>query len=82
MLTSHELAKQRMLALANLKIGDRVKKVTGDYQITGEVRSIFTTSAGATRVAVEHKAEGGGSFLHIYSLHNLELCKEKKEEVQ
>lgn len=53
-------------------IGDRVKKVTGDYQIAGEVRSVFTKASGETRLVVEHNAEGGGSFLHIYGPANLE----------
>lgn len=53
-------------------IGDRVKKVTGDYQIAGEVRSVFTKANGEARLVVEHNAEGGGSFLHIYGPANLE----------
>lgn len=53
--------------------GDKVKKVTGDYKIKGEVRAVFTMVNGAVRVVVEHKAEGGGSFLHIYSEGNLEM---------
>ena len=61
-------------------IGDYVKKVTGEYQIYGEVRSVFQKQDGATRLVVEHKAEGGGSFLHIYGPNNLELI-EKKDKV-
>lgn len=59
----------------SFKIGDKVIKVTGDYRIGGEVRSVFTMANGAVRYVVEHKAEGGGSFLHIYAAHNLELAK-------
>lgn len=55
------------------KIGDRVEKHTGDYRAKGEIRGIFTMSSGAIRYVVEHKAEGGGSFCHIYSAANLRL---------
>ena len=55
-------------------VGDYVKKVTGEYQIYGEVRSVFQKQDGATRLVVEHKAEGGGSFLHIYGPNNLVLA--------
>lgn len=59
----------------SFNIGDKVTKCTGDYRISGEVRSVFTMANGAVRYVVEHKAEGGGSFLHIYGAHNLELAK-------
>lgn len=52
--------------------GDRVMKVRGDYHISGEIRSIFTKANGETRIVVEHQAEGGGSFLHIYNPSQLE----------
>jgi hypothetical protein len=52
-------------------VGDRVEKVTGDCQITGEVRAVFKMANEAVRLVVEHRAEGGGSFLHIYSPKNL-----------
>lgn len=54
-------------------VGDYVKKVTGEYQIYGTVVSVFQKLDGATRLVVEHKAEGGGSFLHIYGPNNLVL---------
>lgn len=54
-------------------VGDYVKKVTGEYQIYGTVVSVFQKLDGATRLVVEHKAEGGGSFLHIYGPNNLIL---------
>lgn len=57
--------------MSKFHIGQRVKKVTGDYHITGEVRSIFTKADGGVRLVVEHNAEGGGSFLHIYGEANL-----------
>ena len=55
------------------KVGDQVRKVTGEYHISGEVRSIFAKADGVVRLVVEHRAEGGGSFLHIYSEANLAL---------
>lgn len=55
------------------EINDKVEKVTGDYRIKGIVRSVFTKCNGETRLVVEHNAEGGGSFLHIYGPSNLVL---------
>ena len=57
--------------MGEFKIGDRVEKHTGDYRAKGEIRGVFTMSSGAVRYVVEHKAEGGGSFCHIYSAANL-----------
>ena len=56
-------------------IGQSVKKVTGEYKISGVVRSVFTKSDGAVRIVVEHTVKdehGEGSFLHIYGPSNLE----------
>ena len=61
------------------KIGDCVKKVTGEYQIYGTVVSVFKKIDGATRLVVEHNAEGGGSFLHIYGPNNLALASRGQE---
>lgn len=58
--------------ISQFRIGDNVVKVTGDYRISGTVRAVFTMTNGAIRLVVEHKAEGGGSFLHIYGKANLE----------
>lgn len=55
-----------------LAVGQRVRKVTGEYRVSGEVRSVFTKADGTVRLVVEHTAEGGGSFLHIYGEANLE----------
>lgn len=57
--------------LAAFTIGDQVEKHTGDYHAKGEVRGIFAMKNGAIRYVVEHPAEGGGSFCHIYSEKNL-----------
>jgi hypothetical protein len=61
------------------QIGDYVKKVTGEYNINGVVVSVFQKIDGATRLVVEHKAEGGGSFLHIYGPNNLQLISKYNE---
>jgi hypothetical protein len=60
---------------SEFKVGDLVEKHTGDYRAKGEVRGVFTMSRGAVRYVVEHKAEGGGSFCHIYSAQNLRLLE-------
>jgi hypothetical protein len=52
---------------ASFTVGQQVQKHTGDYQLDGEVRAVFTTRRGTTRYVVEH-APG---FLHIYSETNL-----------
>lgn len=53
-------------------VGTPVMKVTGDYQIEGEVAAFFyTPDTKRLRYVVSHKAEGGGRFLHIYSHANL-----------
>lgn len=57
-------------------IGQQVEKHTGDYRAKGEVRGIFTMTSGAVRYVVEHRAEGGGSFCHIYSAANLRAVEE------
>lgn len=51
--------------------GDPVEKFTGDYTAKGEVVGRFFMKSGAVRYVVEHQAEGGGSFCHIYSGKNL-----------
>ena len=59
--------------------GQRVMKVTGDYKISGVVRSVFTKGDGAVRIVVEHTVRdehGDGSFLHIYGPNNLEPLPE------
>lgn len=53
------------------KIGDRVRKSYGDYHIGGEIRAVFTTSAGKLRYVVDHVPAVPG-LLHIYSESQLE----------
>lgn len=60
--------------MSSFRVGQQVKKVTGDYQISGVVRAVFTKCDGATRIVVEHTVKdehGEGSFLHIYGPSNL-----------
>lgn len=52
-----------------MKVEDKVLKYTGDYQLEGEIRSVFTTKKGKTRYVVEHD----NGILHIYSDANLKL---------
>lgn len=60
------------------EIGDRVKKVTGDYHVTGYVVSAFRTRLLLKlRYVVEISAEGGGSFCHIFAPSNLELIEKR-----
>lgn len=49
------------------EVGDLVRKTSGDYQLDGEVRAVFTTKRGKVRYVVEHEP----GFLHIYSDANL-----------
>lgn len=56
--------------------GDKVLKATGDYHIEGFVVAAFYTYWWRKlRYVVEHRAEGGGSFCHIYAHDNLKLLK-------
>lgn len=56
--------------------GDKVLKATGDYRIEGFVVAAFYTYwLRNLRYVVEHRAEGGGSFLHTYAHKNLVLLK-------
>lgn len=61
--------------MTEFKQGDIVNKVTGEYHIKGVVVAVFQKLDMQTRLVVEHKAEGGGSFLHIYGPNNLELVQ-------
>lgn len=59
-----------------LEEGDYVEKITGDYHIKGYVIGIATTRLTKKPLyVVEHTAEGGGSFSHIYSRSNLALIR-------
>lgn len=57
------------MELSPLKVGDRVEKYTGDYQLEGEIVAKFYTTSNKLRFVVEHKP----GFLHIYSDKNLRL---------
>ena len=50
------------------KVGDKVRKVSGDYQLDGEVRAVFATKRNKIRYVVEHDP----GFLHIYNGAQLE----------
>lgn len=63
---------------ATYAVGERVEKHTGDYQLTGEVRAVFTTKAGKVRYVVEHDP----GFLHIYGDANLRPALAHKEQAE
>lgn len=51
-----------------LKIGDRVKKITGDYKFNGNIVALFTKRDGkSVRVVVEND----DGILHIFSEKNI-----------
>lgn len=52
-------------------IGDRVKKVGGDYDFEGEVVAVFSKRSGVTRVVVEDDR----GVLMIYSEKNLTVIE-------
>ncbi len=57
------------------KVGDKVKKVTGDSHPTGVIVGTAVTKAGKDRFLVELDAIEG--MLHVYSPENLELIEDK-----
>lgn len=52
-----------------MKIGNKVKKVTGDYKFEGIIVAVFEKLDGKIRLVVENQ----DGILHIYSEKNLEL---------
>jgi len=53
-------------------VGEQVEKFTGDYQLPGEIRAVFSLwDGGPVRYVVKHEAKGGGFFCHIYTATNL-----------
>jgi hypothetical protein len=53
------------------KVGDKVKKITGDYAFDGTVVAAFSMLNGAERYVVEHD---DCHMLHIFSDKNLALA--------
>ena len=52
------------------QVGDKVKKITGDYSFDGTVVAAFTMLNSAERYVVEHSE---CHMLHIFSEKNLAL---------
>jgi hypothetical protein len=52
-------------------VGDPIRKPKG-YSFNGEVRSVFTTRSGETRIVAELIGDNGGGMCHIFSLSQLE----------
>lgn len=64
---------------AIFEVDDYVKKVTGEYHVSGYIVAVFRTrTTRALRYVVEIRAEGGGSFLHIYASSNLQLIEKRQ----
>ena len=59
-----------------MKIGDKVKKVGGDYRFDGVIVSSFPKLSGARRLVVEDDR----GVLHIYSEKNLALAEQPLPE--
>lgn len=67
----------------NLYVGQLVKKVTGDFKLSGIVRAVFRDGSGSIRLVVEHTVRDRyreGSFLYIYSPSDLEPLYEGGEK--
>lgn len=60
---------------SDFEIGERVKKVSGDYILSGTVVGVVEAFPGQenspVRYIIRHMAEGGGWFLHIYNRSQL-----------
>lgn len=54
--------------MSKFAVGDKVKKITGDYAFDGVVRSVFQKLNGKTRLVVEDDR----GILHIFSESNLD----------
>jgi len=53
------------------RVGDRVSKISG-YRFDGEIRSVFTNTAGDLRCVVEMTGNSNGAgMLHIFNLQQL-----------
>ncbi len=55
--------------MTTINIGDKVKKITGDYEFVGVVVAKFEKTNGLIRYVVENE----NGILHIFSEKNLEL---------
>jgi hypothetical protein len=60
-----------MVADDDLNVGDRVRKISGDYLFIGVVRAGFYKQSGAVRYVVEND----DGVLHIFSRQQLEKVK-------
>lgn len=67
----NEIERLRAERDAGWSIGNRAKKKIG-YRFNGEVRSVFTTRTGETRLVVELIGDNGGGLLHIFNPNQME----------
>ena len=61
-------------------VGDRVRKIGGDYQLEGVIVAAFRKTSGAVRYVVEADVPKG--LLHIYSDTNLVYCGSSSQSVE
>jgi hypothetical protein len=59
--------------MTDIRVGDQVVKASG-YPFPGEVRSVFTTKAGAVRYVVEATGPDYAGMLHIFNGDQLRLA--------
>lgn len=57
------------------RVGDRVLKHSGDYQLEGKIVAKFENRKGRKRYVVEHPI-ADGAFYHIYAPENIRLIGE------
>lgn len=60
---------------SDFEIGEHIRKVSGEYVLTGVVVGVVEAFPGQerspVRYIIRHMAEGGGWFLHIYNRSQL-----------
>jgi len=62
-----------------MRVGDKVQKRRG-YRWPGEVRAVFTTIAGETRIVVECTVPQVRGALHIYAPKQLQRSRRKRNQ--
>ncbi len=58
-----------MIEKAGYKVGDRVKKTSGDYVMRGTIIGVYHKTSGVCRYSLE---EDNSGLIHIYNAGNLE----------
>ena len=63
--------------MTKFNVGDRVKKVGGEYELEGTIVAAFNKLSGTERYVVEADIPKG--LLHIYGPNNLQLLEVQNE---